>query len=372
MSSNMPDNLDPIGTAMYGRRPRRRDGSDRQSAETDDKDQSPPGEAPAADQTSPGEVSVVRGDQVATERAAAATDSSLPFHPVANLFPLLEGPEYQSLKEDIQAQGLRCPVLTYQGQIIDGRNRYRACRELGIEPKSQEWDGQGSLVDCVLSLNQCRRHLNESQRAMVAARLKSLFEKEAQKRMLAGKAAPDPALNAEEGGKGEAAAQAAARLNVGRDSVYKAQKVLQHGTPALQRAVDSGQVSVSAAADLTDLSKEEQEQAVAGGTEVMAAKAKEVRQNKPDHQRQEAENCNGENAQQEDAPAINSGKDPKKKTPSGAQPGTSAGKNRITLDLSQDVRTLAKSLVEGLGHKRAKGLCAAITKILPPKNAKKK
>ena len=37
--------------------------------------------------------------------------------------------------------------------------RYQACRELGIEPKFQEWDGQGSLVAFVISLNQHRRHL---------------------------------------------------------------------------------------------------------------------------------------------------------------------------------------------------------------------
>ena len=52
----------------------------------------------------------------------------LPFHPVASLFPLVTGPEYEALKADIAAHGRREPVWTWQGAIIDGRNRYRACR----------------------------------------------------------------------------------------------------------------------------------------------------------------------------------------------------------------------------------------------------
>src|SRR5262249_23590998 len=74
----------------------------------------------------------------------------IPFPPVAGLFPLLEGPEYEALKEDVRDHGQHVPVVTFQGQIIDGRNRYRACRDLGIKPMLQEWDGQGSLVAFVL------------------------------------------------------------------------------------------------------------------------------------------------------------------------------------------------------------------------------
>jgi ParB-like chromosome segregation protein Spo0J len=64
--------------------------------------------------------------------------TDLPFHEVADLFPLLEGADFQALKADIQAHGVREPVWTYQGRIIDGRNRYRACRELGIDPPTRQ------------------------------------------------------------------------------------------------------------------------------------------------------------------------------------------------------------------------------------------
>ena len=54
------------------------------------------------------------------------------FHPIANLFPLMEGPEFYALVADIKANGLHHLVVVFKGAILDGRNRYRACQEAGI------------------------------------------------------------------------------------------------------------------------------------------------------------------------------------------------------------------------------------------------
>ena len=96
----------------------------------------------------------------------------LEFHPVADLFPLLQGEVFQKLVADIRQNGLLEPILVdAQQRIIDGRNRYLACLEAAVEPRFTEWQGEGLLPDLALSLNLHRRHLNESQRALVAARL---------------------------------------------------------------------------------------------------------------------------------------------------------------------------------------------------------
>ncbi|HEU5381850.1 MAG TPA: DNA methyltransferase [Ktedonobacteraceae bacterium] len=108
------------------------------------------------------------------------------FHEVATLFPPMEAEEYASLVASIQRHGLREPIWRYQGKIIDGRHRYRACQQLGIEPTYREWDGRGSLVAFVVSLNFERRHLTSSQKAMVALEIEAQLAREARQQMARG------------------------------------------------------------------------------------------------------------------------------------------------------------------------------------------
>ena len=49
-------------------------------------------------------------------------------------------------------------------------------KEAGVTPRFQEGNGQGSLVAFIVSLNFQRRHLDESQRARVAAKLDTLAD----------------------------------------------------------------------------------------------------------------------------------------------------------------------------------------------------
>ena len=100
---------------------------------------------------------------------------SLNFHEVAGIFPLMGDFDYQALVEDIRQHGQREPITLHpDGSIVDGRNRYLACFELNIEPRCVTWDGNGELLDFVISLNLHRRHLNETQRAVIASKLSTL------------------------------------------------------------------------------------------------------------------------------------------------------------------------------------------------------
>jgi ParB-like chromosome segregation protein Spo0J len=53
-------------------------------------------------------------------------------HPYSEIFPPMEGVDFDALVEDIKTRGLVQPIVLYEGKILDGRNRARACNKLGI------------------------------------------------------------------------------------------------------------------------------------------------------------------------------------------------------------------------------------------------
>jgi hypothetical protein len=167
-------------------------------------------------------------------------------HPLANVFPLIEGAEFNELVADIKANGLHEPIVMFEDVILDGRNRYRACMAAGVEPIFTVYAGNDP-VGYVISVKLRRRHLDESQRAMVAARLATLK------------------LGDNQHSEGLPIGRGSELLNVGERTVARAREVVEHGASELVQAVERGQVSVSAAADIATMPADDQREIVARG-----------------------------------------------------------------------------------------------------------
>lgn len=172
-------------------------------------------------------------------------------HRFAEVFPLLEGVGFAGLVEDIRKHGQKDAVVLYQGLVLDGRNRCRACDVIGLEPETTTFVGtDDEALALVVSSNLHRRHLDASQYAMAAARTASM--RQGARTDLAEISAMSQS-------------DAAALFNVSRGSVQLATRVIERGIPELVRAVETGGVAVSAAAAVARLPPDEQRAVVAKG-----------------------------------------------------------------------------------------------------------
>lgn len=172
------------------------------------------------------------------------------WHEYADIFPWIEGEAYRALVDDIRKNGVLEPIVMLDGAILDGRNRYMAARELGIEYPVIEYDGNNPL-GFVISHNLTRRHLTESQRAMVAAKLAKM-QQGARTDLVHSANLPEVSQT-----------QAAAMLNVSERLLRTAKAVQAQGAPELVKAVEAGKVTASAAAVIAKQDQDTQRRLVA-------------------------------------------------------------------------------------------------------------
>lgn len=188
----------------------------------------------------------------------------LQFHPVSEIFPSMPAADFDALVADITANGLREPIHVLGNSVVDGRHRYRACLHAGVEPQFVVVPEGTDLNALVISLNLRRRHLDESQRAMVAARLETLSHGQR------ASSARDANLHV------CTRDEAAQLLAVSPRSVANAAKVQADGVPELAVAVDSGVLAVSTAAELARLPEATQREALTRTPQEIRAIAQDV------------------------------------------------------------------------------------------------
>jgi hypothetical protein len=178
------------------------------------------------------------------------------FHEAADIFPAMTDDEFEAFKKDIAENGLQTPIVTLaDGKIIDGRHRWRACMETHTEPRYQIHNGNPWTY--VISANLHRRHLNQSQKSMVAARVAVRKP---------GLRSYDPGAAHPKGGAEDhlppTQGELAQTLGIGHSSITRARQVLRSGIPELASVVDDGTVRVETAARLAAMDVDTQKEFV--------------------------------------------------------------------------------------------------------------
>jgi ParB-like chromosome segregation protein Spo0J len=182
-------------------------------------------------------------------------------HEYCTIFPVASEQDTGALVDDIRRHGLLDAITLYDGKILDGRNRYTACQILNVEPRFVDFEGDNEkALEFVVSKNLARRHLNESQRSMIAAKLANM--------PLGGAAYRNANLHTDQVSR----AVAASRLNVSTRSVANARKIINEGIPELTDAVERGDIPVSVAAEVSELDDTIQRQIIGSDDRKIAAK----------------------------------------------------------------------------------------------------
>ena len=187
-------------------------------------------------------------------------------HELSLAFPGMPAGQFRRFAADIKANGLNNPIVLFEGKILDGRHRYRACLEVGVKPAFREFmegnpdeSSHGDPVAYVQSENAARRQLTESQIAYSITHPNILeFEKRrARERQSHGETAPGQTLSADRRtaspDPGRASEKLAEKAGVGRRSVERAIKVRENGVPELNEAVAKGEVSLNMAEKIVKL-----------------------------------------------------------------------------------------------------------------------
>lgn len=183
-------------------------------------------------------------------------------HDLCKLFPEMSVVEFDELCTDIAKNGIVDPLVTYEGKIIDGRNRHRAAMFLGCDIPTEEWDGRGgSPLAFVVSRNLHRRNLTTGQRAAIAKELEDRLKEEYRERMsvagrrggrIAGKHRSKRVEPKSQGvikndnplsDGGHAQREAAALMNVSAGSVHSAGQI-RKASPETFEAVKAGRITI--------------------------------------------------------------------------------------------------------------------------------
>lgn len=199
-------------------------------------------------------------------------DEAPEVHPAALLMPLDED-NIPGLADDIRANGLADDIELFDGKVIDGRRRLRACQLAGVAPRFKAVS-PADPVTYVLS-KQNRRDLTPSQRAMIGARATKLRDELAaaakerhatavarSNRARADKPSvePVPPMDTEPAKSRDAIGKL---VGVSGRTIDFATKVVERGIPELAQAVDEGRMAVKTAAVLATEPEEVQRAEIA-------------------------------------------------------------------------------------------------------------
>lgn len=179
------------------------------------------------------------------------------------LIPPLTSEEFKQLERNILEEGIRDPLVTWNGILVDGHNRYRIAQEYDIDfvTVEKEFADMNAVKEWMINNQFGRRNLNNYQRSVLALQLEDVFKAKAKENLvLSGgdkksgtQISANPIIQ-----KVETRQEIAKVANVSHDTISKVKKIEATASPEIKAKVSTGQISINEA--FKEIKREEHEQ----------------------------------------------------------------------------------------------------------------
>ena len=165
------------------------------------------------------------------------------------LIPPLTSEEFNQLKRNILEEGIRDPLVTWNGILVDGHNRYRIAQEYDIDfvTVEKEFADMNAVKEWMINNQFGRRNLNNYQRSVLALQLEDVFKAKAKENQKGGQGGVLLPLKSAEAKSIETRQEIAKIANVGHDTISKVKKIQATASPEIKEKVSTGEISINEA-----------------------------------------------------------------------------------------------------------------------------
>jgi phage N-6-adenine-methyltransferase len=190
-----------------------------------------------------------------------STEQGIEAHPIADIFPSMSPEDYIRLSESIRRDGLLEPIWLYEGAVLDGRHRYKACQEFGVEPRFETFEGSDDdAMTFSIAVNLNRRHMTTEQKAALAVSIKA-YESERARARHQERAGRSPVnggnISTISEDTGKARDKAGEAVGVSGRSVDDAEKVAAQAPDVFERMKQGQYGNLATAKKVAELPEEE-------------------------------------------------------------------------------------------------------------------
>jgi DNA modification methylase len=177
-----------------------------------------------------------------------------------SLIPPLSNEEFKQLERNILEEGIREPLITWNGILIDGHNRYRIAQEhdMNYETLEKEFDDINRVKEWMVNNQLGRRNLSNYQRSVLALQLEDVFQEKAKENQAIQFKGSSLIQISEEVKPIVSIKEVAKIANVSHDTIAKVKKIEANATPEVKARLNTGTMSINEA--YKEIKKEENEQ----------------------------------------------------------------------------------------------------------------